>query len=122
MLISAFAVLAIGFGMPGQVKVLMSRRTDITAPVPVVIGVAVVQQSLFAVGLAAAGTALAPGTGLEAPWFAAVSHGEGLGLGAAATQIPPALIVGGVSNVVFLLLYYQVFRPRMAAEDVARTE
>lgn len=122
MLISAFAVLAIGFGMPGQVKVLMSRRTDITAPVPVVIGGAVVQQSLFAVGLAAAGTALAPGTGLEAPWFAAVSHGEGLGLGEAATQIPPALIVGGVSTVVFLLLYYQVFRPRMAAEDVARTE
>ena len=54
MLISAFAVLAIGFGMPQQVKVLMSRRTDITAPVPVVIGGAVVQQSLFAVGLAAA--------------------------------------------------------------------
>ena len=122
MLISAFAVVAIIFAVPGQVKGLLSRRSDITAPVPVVMVGAAVQQSLFAVGLAAAGTALAPRTGLEAPWFAAVSHGEGFGLGEAAAQLPAALIVGGVSTVAFLLLYYRVFRPRMSTEDVARTE
>ena len=80
MLFSASAVVAIVLVVPGQVKGLLSRRSDITAPVPMVMVGAAVQQSLFAVGLAAAGTAVAPRTGLGAPWFAAVSHGEGLGL------------------------------------------
>ena len=122
MLISAFSVVAIVFVVPGLVKGLLSRRNDIKAPVPMVMVGAAVQQSLFAMGLAGAGTALAHRTGLEAPWFAAVSHGEGFGLGEAAAQLPAALIVGAVSTGVFLLLYYRVFRPRMAAEDVARTE
>ena len=122
MLISTFAVGAIVLVVPGMVKGLLSRGSNIKAPLPMVMAGAAAQQSLFAVGLAAAGTALAPKTGLEAPWFAAVSHGEGLGLGEAAAQLPAALIVGGVSTVVFLLLYYKVFRPRMVAEDVARTE
>ena len=122
MLISAFAVMAIVIAVPGQVKGLLSRRSDITAPALVVMVGMAVQQSFFAVGLAAAGTALAPRTGLSAPWFVAVSHGEGLGLSEAAAQLPAALIVGTGSVVVFLLLYYRVFRPRMASEDVARTE
>ncbi len=122
MLISAFAVVAIVLVVPGQVKGLLSRRSDITASVPMVMVGATVQQSLFAVGLAAAGTAVAPRTGLGAPWFAAVSHGEGLGLTEAAAQLPAALIVGALSSVLFLLLYYQVFRPRMAAQDLGRIE
>lgn len=121
-LISAFAVAALAFAVPGQVKSLMSRRNDIKAPVPLVMVGAVVQQSLFAVGLAAAGSALAPRTGLEAPWFAAVSHGQGSGLDQVAAQLPSALVVGGLSTAVFLLLYYRVFRPRMPAEDTARLE
>ena len=121
-LISASAVVAIVIAVPRLVRVLVKHRSEITIPVPRVLVGAAVQQSLFAVGLAAAGTALAPKTGLEAPWFAAVSHGEGLGLGEAAAQLPAALIVGAVSNGMFLFLYYQVFRPRMAVEDVARTE
>ncbi len=122
MLVSASAVAAIVFAVPGQVRGLLSLRSDIKAPVRLVMVGAAVQQSLIAVGLAAAGAALAPRTGLEAPWFAAVSHGEGLGLGEAAAQLPAALVVGGVSIVVFLSLYYKVFRPRMAAEDLGRIE
>ncbi len=94
MLISVTAVVAIVLVVPRQVKGILSHRSDITAPVPMVIVGATAQQSLFAVGLAAAGTALAPRTGLEAPWFAAVSHGEGLGLDEVAAQLPAALIVG----------------------------
>lgn len=97
-LISAFAVAALAFAVPGQVKSLMSRRNDIKAPVPLVMVGAVVQQSLFAVGLAAAGSALAPRTGLEAPWFAAVSHGQGSGLDQVAAQLPSALVVGGAEH------------------------
>ena len=121
-LISAFAVAALAFAVPGQVKALVSHRTDIKAPLSLVMAGAIFQQSLFAVGLAAVGVSLAPKTGLDAPWFAAVSHGEGLGLGEAAAQLPAALVVGTVSTAVFLLLYYRVFRPRMAADAVARTE
>lgn len=121
-MVSAFSVVAIAFVIPGQVRGLVSRRTDITAPLPLVMVGAAVQQSIFAVGLAAAGTALAPRTGLEAPWFAAVSHGEGMGLDEAAAQLPAALLVGGLGAVLFLWLYYRVFRPKMAAEDIARTE
>ncbi len=122
MLISLAAVVAIVLVVPRQVKGILSHRGDITTPVPMVIAGATAQQSLFAVGLAAAGTALAHRTGFEAPWFAAVSHGEGLGLGEAAAQLPAALIVGAVSTSVFLLAYYRVLRPRMAVPDVARTE
>ncbi|MCZ6860797.1 MAG: hypothetical protein O7I42_11070, partial [Alphaproteobacteria bacterium] len=50
MLISASAVVAIVLVVPGQVKGLLSRRSDITAPVPMVMVGAAVQQSLFAVG------------------------------------------------------------------------
>lgn len=122
LMISATAVAAIAFAVPGQVRGLLSRRSDITAPPRLVMVGAAAQQSLIAVGLAAAGTALAPQTGLAAPWFAAVSHGEGLGLGEAAAQIPAATLVGGVSIVVFLSLYYRVFRPLVAAEDIAPIE
>ena len=122
MLISAFAVVAIVLVVPRQVKGILSHRSDVKVPIPLVMAGAAAQQSLFAVGLAAAGTALAPRTGLEAPWFAAVSHGEGLGLGEAAAQLPAALIVGAVSTSVFLLAYYRLFRPRMAPQDVTRTE
>jgi hypothetical protein len=121
-LISASAVVAIAVAVPGQVKGLLARRSDVEAPVRLVMLGAAVQQSLIAVGLAAAGTALAPRAGLHAPWFAAVSRGEGLGWDEAAAQIPAALVVGGLSIVVFLALYYQVFRPRLAAEDLARIE
>ena len=34
LLISAFAVVAIAFAVPSQVKGLLSRRSDVTAPVP----------------------------------------------------------------------------------------
>jgi membrane protease YdiL (CAAX protease family) len=122
LLISAFAVAALTLAVPGQVRSLLSRRSDIKAPVPLVMAGAVIQQSLFAVGLAAVGSAFAPRTGLEAPWFAAVSDREGLGLDQAAAQLPAALAVGAASTVLFLLLYYQVFRPRMATEDTARLE
>jgi len=120
MLISAFAVAALAFAVPGVVKSLMSRRSDIKAPVPLVMAGAIIQQSLFAVGLAAAGSALAPRIGLEAPWFAAVSRGEGAGLSQVAAQLPAAVIVGAVSTALFLFLYYRVFEPRMATEDAAR--
>jgi len=121
-LISVVAVAALVVAVPGQVRSLMGHRSDIKAPLPVVMAGAVFQQSLFAVGLAAAGSALALKSGLEAPWFAAVSRGEGLGLTQAGAQLPAALVVGGASTALFLLLYYRVFRPRMALEDAARTE
>jgi hypothetical protein len=121
-LISVFAVAALAVAVPGQVKRIMSIRTGIKAPVPLVMAGAVLQQSVFAIGLAAAGAALAPKTGLEAPWFLAVSRGEGLGLSKAVAQLLPALVVGGVCTLAFLLLYYQLFRPRMSDADIARTE
>jgi hypothetical protein len=121
-LLSIVSVAALASAVPGQVKMLMKGRTDIKVPLPLVITGAVVQQGLIVTGLAAIGAALAPKTALEAPWFSAVSHGEGLSLGEAASQLPPALIVGGVSTALCLLLYYLVFRPRLAEEDAARLE
>lgn len=122
LLVSAFAVAVLALAVPGQVKRLMSRRSDSKVRVPLVMVGAVIQQSVLAVGLAAAGSALAPMSGLEAPWFAAVSHGEGLGLEEAAAQLPAALGVGAASTALFLLLYYQVFRRRMETEDASRLE
>ena len=121
-LLSACSVVAIAIAMPGHVKRLLSGRTDIKVPIPLVMAGAVVQQSLFAVGLTAAGVAVAPQTGLAAPWFAAVAHGEGWAWGVAAAQLPAALLVGGASVAVFLLLYYQVLGPRMPAQGFTRTE
>jgi len=122
LLISASAVIGIVVVVPGQVRGFVSHRTDVTVPLPVVMVGAAIQQSIFAVGLAAAGTALSPRTGLEAPWFAAVSRGEGWGWAEAAAQLPAALLVGGASTVAFLFLYYKVFRPSMTSDDVIQIE
>ena len=122
LLVSACAVVAIAIAVPGQVKALLRLREETSAPVRLVMVGATVQQSLMAVGLAAAGAAAAPRVGLEAPWFAAVAQGEGLGLSYAMTQLPAALIWGGLGTAGFLWIYYRVFRPRIPPEDVARME
>lgn len=122
--ISVCAVLAVAVAVPRQILSILDGREDGGAGLPsrrlVMIG-AGVQQSLIAVGLTAVGTALAPGTGLSAPWFHAVSRGRP-GLGEAAAQIPAALLVGGLCTAVFLIVYYRGFRPRMSEAQVARTE
>ncbi len=122
--ISVSAVLAVAVAIPKQIQIIFASREDGPAGLPsrrmVMIG-AGVQQSVIAVGLAALGTALAPRTGLSAPWFHAVSRGR-LGLAEAAAQIPAALLVGGVCTGVFLIVYYKGFRPRMSETQVARTE
>ena len=122
LLVSVSAVGAITFAVPGQVRGLVGRRNDITVPIHLVMAGAAIQQSLIAVGLAAAGTAAAPRSGLGAPWFEAVSSGYGLGWREMVLQLPAALAVGGASSVVFLVLYYRVFRPRMVAGDAQRIE
>ena len=122
LLVSACAVVAIAIAVPGQVRSLLRMRGEPAVPVRLVVTGAVIQQSLIAVGLAAAGTAAAPRVGLEAPWFRAVTRGEGPGMAQALAQLPAALVLGGVATAAFLWLYYRVFRPRMAPEDVSRTE
>ncbi|NNF27717.1 MAG: CPBP family intramembrane metalloprotease [Gemmatimonadetes bacterium] len=122
LLLSALAVAAIVIALPRHVTSLLRLRGETAVPVRLVKIGATFQQSLMAVGLVAAGTWAAPRVGLEAPWFSAILRGEGLGLSYAVAQLPAALILGGLGTAAFLWLYYRIFRPRMAAEAVSRTE
>ena len=122
LLLSTLAVGAIVIAIPKHVVTLLELRGEAELPTRLVMVGATVQQSLLAVGLVAAGTAAAPKVGLQAPWFTAVANGEGLALSRAATQLAPALLLGGLVTAVFLWLYYRVFRPRMRPEDVSRIE
>jgi len=77
----------------------------------------IVLTALFALG----GAWAAIHTNLGAPFFQALLSGEST-IGELKTQILPALGVGVAGALIFLLLYYLVFRPRLDRETVSAME
>jgi hypothetical protein len=81
-----------------------------------------VAQTLVLISLATAlGTAAAPRVGLQAPAFEALVAGQSV-WAALAPEIGPAVLLGGIGAVIFITLYYGVFRPHLTAEEVKITE
>jgi hypothetical protein len=72
---------------------------------------------------AAAGTWLAPQVDLAAPFFEAVAAAEWtLAREAVTAQLGMAVLVGVGGALIFLLIYYRVFRPKMDPYNVQLTE
>lgn len=90
-------------------------------PMPILITIGVLQ-NIVIVGLAAAvGTLTSPMTGLDAPILRALFSGEGL-RSDDQTAVFAALIWSVPSTLIFLLVYYQVIRPRLDVQTVMITE
>jgi hypothetical protein len=90
-------------------------------PQGMLVAVQGVQTLVLAAGAAVVGTALAGRTGLAAPFFSALAAGRGVGAVIKA-QLIPALGVGAAGALVFLLLYYLVFRRLLDAASVQAME
>ena len=75
---------------------------------------------LFAIA-AAAGTALAPRVGLEAPVFEALVDGRSL-WPALQPMLFPSLLVGIGGTLIFLAAYYWLFRPGLDAQTIRAME
>ncbi len=123
--VTAVGSVAAAISMPRQVSMLMEKRRSQGHEVPsnmrLVMFASVVQTAVLISLLAALGTALAPGAGLSAPWFEALSRGTAT-ISGALEQAVQALIWGGPATVLFLVLYYGFFRPRLADDAIRSTE
>jgi membrane protease YdiL (CAAX protease family) len=93
-----------------------------SAPPAALVRVLGVIQPLVLVAIAASiGIALAPRVGLRAPAFEALVAGQSA-WNALLPQIGPALALGAIGGIVFVLAYYRVFRPRLSPEAIRITE
>ncbi len=80
-------------------------------------------QSLVLVVIAAAvGTALAPQTGLGAPFFEALVTSGVSAWSALQPQLAPALVLGGAGALVFVAAYFWFFRRKLDAPTLAAIE
>lgn len=116
------AVFAARAGMVMIENPIASGGTDQKLPPKNVLQVLATVQSLVLTAIAAAiGTALADRVGLAAPVFQAASAGNPVWPEIHA-QLAPALLMGSVGALVFLVAYYGYFRPRLDKETVHATE
>jgi hypothetical protein len=92
---------------------LPSRQVMVTA--------SLAQSLLLVAAAAAAGTALAPRLGLEAPFFEALVSGRPL-WDALKPQLLPALVLGIGGALAIVAAYYLFFRPRLDAGTVRSME
>lgn len=123
-LIALVSSVALVIAVPRQVRSLLAvqntppeadRRHSVTT------GASLIPYLFLVAGSAALGTALSPRIGLGAPTLAAVAHGA-LDVSVLVSQVLAAAIVGVGSMMVFLPLYYGVFRPRLDPATVRITE
>jgi hypothetical protein len=101
-----------------------SRRSTEGRQLPsntVIVILQIAQSVVLLLGVSALGIVLSPKTGLGAPFFEALTSGGGA-VEALKMQVLPALGAGAAGAVLFLLLYYLVFRRIMDAESVAAME
>ncbi len=90
-------------------------------PKNILLVLAAVQLLVLAAIAAAIGTTLADRVGLAAPVFQAASAGDPIWPGIRA-QLAPAIVLGLVGALVFLVAYYAYFRPRLDIDTVHATE
>ncbi|MCO5184950.1 MAG: CPBP family intramembrane metalloprotease [Anaerolineae bacterium] len=81
-------------------------------------------QAVALVAIAAViGTLLTPEVGLSAPFFEAVTAGDwSVAWSSLLAQLPMSLWIGVGGALVFLVIYYRVFRPKMDPFNVELTE
>lgn len=80
-----------------------------------------VQAFILLMIFAAAGVLVAPQIGFSAPFFSALLAGNGV-VESLLDQLVPALLVGGVGGLIFVGLYYFVFRKMLDEHTVKVTE
>jgi hypothetical protein len=116
------AVFAARGGMATIERLIASGRIDQKLPPKnVLLVLAAVQLLVLAAIGAAIGTTLADRVGLAAPVFQAASAGNPVWPEIRA-QLAPALVMGLVGALVFLVAYYGYFRPRLDKDTVHTTE
>ncbi len=101
----------------GTVRIIggLAERAGGGRPLPshgVLLALSVGQTSFLLAAGAAVGVLTAPRAGLAAPFFEALASGVSP-WAAAAAQLPAAGLVGGPGALLFLVLYYGYFRPRL---------
>jgi len=125
-LLTAVCLPGIAVAIPRTMKLIKERAARVQStrklpPTPVLVLAqgfqTIVVSGLFALG----GTWAAIHTNLGAPFFQALLSDESA-LGELKTQILPALGVGVAGALIFLLLFYLVFRPRLDSQTVVAME
>lgn len=121
LLLVTTSLIALWIGVPRQVRALVRLRGIPADRLRISIVVGVIQNLIFAIIATILGILFGRRVGLHAPVFEAIANVNSPWL-ALQKQIAPAILVGAITALLLIALYYGFFRPQIDRDAVLLTE